>query len=88
MGAGSSAPPGALLEPAADRICVTYTPLREADAPAAVMWRRALALYATDPLDGLFRDVHTINQRVLVAPKTDVQRGRVLLGLDAAAPCS
>jgi alkylation response protein AidB-like acyl-CoA dehydrogenase len=44
------------------------------------------ALYATNPLDRLFRDVHTINQHVIVAPKTYEQSGRVLLGLDPGVP--
>ncbi|HLZ73079.1 MAG TPA: acyl-CoA dehydrogenase family protein [Dehalococcoidia bacterium] len=44
------------------------------------------ALYATSPLDRLFRDIHTINQHVIVAPKTYEQSGRVLLGLDPGVP--
>jgi alkylation response protein AidB-like acyl-CoA dehydrogenase len=40
------------------------------------------SLYAANPLDRLFRDIHTINQHVVVAPKTYEQSGRVLLGLD------
>ncbi len=44
------------------------------------------ALYASSPLDRLFRDIHTINQHVIVAPKTYEQSGRVLLGLDPGVP--
>ncbi len=44
------------------------------------------ALYAANPLDRLFRDIHTINQHVVVAPKTYEQSGRVLLGLDPGVP--
>src|SRR5581483_6175309 len=44
------------------------------------------ALCATNPPDRLFRDIHTINQRMSVAPNTYEQSRRVLLGRDPGVP--
>src|SRR5712691_1810102 len=40
------------------------------------------SIYATNPLQRCFRDVHTVTQHMMVAPPTFELSGRVLLGLD------
>ena len=40
------------------------------------------AVYATSPLQRLFRDVHVATQHVLIAPRTYELIGRMALGLD------
>ncbi len=44
------------------------------------------SVYAQSPLDHYLRDLHTINQHVVVGPRTYQTAGRVLLGLDAGVP--
>ena len=44
------------------------------------------SLYATHPLDRHFRDIHTLNQHVIVSPKTYESAGRMLLGLEPGEP--
>ena len=41
------------------------------------------AVYAANPFDRLFRDIHTVNQHVVVWPKTLEPIGRLLLGLES-----
>ncbi|HEX2172952.1 MAG TPA: acyl-CoA dehydrogenase family protein [Dehalococcoidia bacterium] len=44
------------------------------------------ALYATHPLDRIFRDMHTINQHFAIGPKTYEAAGRLFLGLEPGLP--
>jgi len=44
------------------------------------------SLYATHPLDRHFRDVHTLNQHVVVSQKTYQSAGRMFLGLEPGEP--
>lgn len=44
------------------------------------------ALYASHPLDRIFRDMHTINQHFSIGPKTYEGAGRLLLGLEPGLP--
>jgi alkylation response protein AidB-like acyl-CoA dehydrogenase len=44
------------------------------------------SLYATSPLDRMFRDIHTINQHITHQPKVWEMAGRMLLGLDPGLP--
>jgi len=46
----------------------------------------ASAIYASNPLDRHFRDIHTAAAHMLVSPGTYVQAGRVLLGLEPTNP--
>jgi hypothetical protein len=40
------------------------------------------SVYATSPLDRLFRDAHTVHQHITNSPKVFEQAGGVLLGLE------
>ena len=44
------------------------------------------SLYATHPLDRHFRDIHTLNQHVVVSQKTYQSAGRMFLGLEPGEP--
>ncbi len=44
------------------------------------------ALYAGHPLDRHFRDIHTLNQHVVVSQKTYQSAGRMFLGLEPGEP--
>ena len=44
------------------------------------------SLYATHPLDRHFRDIHTLNQHVIVSQKTYQSAGRMFLGLEPGEP--
>ena len=44
------------------------------------------SLYATPPLDRHFRDIHTLNQHVVVSQKTYQSAGRMFLGLEPGEP--
>lgn len=44
------------------------------------------SVYATNPLDRLFRDAHTVNQHITNSPKTFEIAGQMLLGVDPGLP--
>ena len=44
------------------------------------------SLYATSPLDRIFRDAHTLHQHVTYQPKVFEEAGRMLLGLEPNHP--
>jgi len=54
----------------------------------ALMYRAGggSALYAEHPLDRYFRDIHTLNQHVIMSQKTYQTAGRVFLGLEPGEP--
>jgi hypothetical protein len=43
-------------------------------------------VYAAQPFDRPFRDIHTTYQHVIASPRVYDTAGRVLLGLDAQDP--
>lgn len=44
------------------------------------------SIYATHPLDRIFRDAHTMHQHITNSPKVYEQAGQLLLGIDAGLP--
>jgi alkylation response protein AidB-like acyl-CoA dehydrogenase len=44
------------------------------------------SVYATNPLDRLFRDAHTVHQHITNSPKVYEVAGQMLLGLDPSVP--
>ena len=54
----------------------------------ALMYRAGggSSLYAAHPLDRHFRDIHTLNQHVVVSQKTYQSAGRMFLGLEPGEP--
>jgi alkylation response protein AidB-like acyl-CoA dehydrogenase len=44
------------------------------------------SVYATNPLDRLFRDAHTINQHITSSPKSFEIAGQMLLGVEPGLP--
>jgi len=44
------------------------------------------SVYATNPLDRLFRDAHTVHQHITNSPKVFEVAGQMLLGLDPGLP--
>ena len=44
------------------------------------------SVYATNPLDQLFRDIHTVNQHITNSPKVFETAGQMLLGQDPGLP--
>lgn len=69
------------------RLCMTH--LTNACVEAVALMYRAgggSSLYATHPLDRHFRDIHTLNQHVVVSQKTYQTAGRMLLGLEPGEP--
>ena len=69
------------------RLCMTH--LTDACVKAVALMYKAgggSALYAEHPLDRHFRDIHTLNQHVVVSQKTYQSGGRMLLGLEPGEP--
>ncbi len=65
------------------------THLTEACVKAVALMYKAgggSALHAEHPLDRHFRDIHTLNQHVVVSQKTYQSAGRMLLGLEPGEP--
>ena len=44
------------------------------------------SVYATNPLDRLFRDAHTVHQHITNSPKVFEMAGQMLLGVEPACP--
>jgi alkylation response protein AidB-like acyl-CoA dehydrogenase len=44
------------------------------------------SVYATNPLDRLFRDAHTVHQHITNSPKVFEIAGQMLLGVDPGLP--
>ena len=44
------------------------------------------SIYATNPLDRIFRDAHTMHHHITNSPKVYEQAGQLLLGIDAGLP--
>ena len=69
------------------RLCMTH--LTNACAQAVTLMYKAgggSSLYASHPLDRHFRDIHTLNQHVVVSQKTYQSAGRMFLGLEPGEP--
>ena len=69
------------------RLCMTH--LTQACVQAVALMYKAggdSALYAEHPLDRYFRDIHTLNQHVIMSQKTYQTAGRVFLGLEPGEP--
>ncbi len=69
------------------RLCMTY--LTNSCVQAVTLMYQAgggSSLYASHPLDRHFRDIHTLNQHVVVSQKTYQSAGRMLLGLEPGEP--
>jgi alkylation response protein AidB-like acyl-CoA dehydrogenase len=66
------------------RLCITHAHIAGVEA-VDLMYNMAggTAVYAAHPFDRLFRDMHTVNQHVVVWPKTLEPIGRLLLGLES-----
>ena len=66
------------------RLCITHAHIAGVEA-VDLMYNMAggTAVYATNPFDPLFRDIHTVNQHAVVWPKTLEPIGRLLLGLES-----
>ena len=65
------------------RLCMAH--LTQACVQAVALMYKAgggSALYAEHPLDRYFRDIHTLNQHVIMSQKTYQTAGRVFLGLE------
>ena len=66
------------------RLCITHVHIAGVEA-VDLMYNMAggTAVYAANPFDRLFRDIHTVNQHAVVWPKTLEPIGRLLLGLES-----
>jgi alkylation response protein AidB-like acyl-CoA dehydrogenase len=69
------------------RLCITHAHIAGVEA-VDLMYNMAggTAVYAANPFDRLFRDIHTVNQHMVVWPKTLEPIGRLLLGLESGDP--
>ena len=69
------------------RLCITHAHIAGIEA-VDLMYNMAggTAVYAANPFDRLFRDIHTVNQHAVVWPKTLEPIGRLLLGLEPGDP--
>ena len=69
------------------RLCITHAHTAGVEA-VDLMYNMAggTAVYAANPFDRLFRDMHTVNQHAVAWPKTFEPIGRLLLGLESRDP--